>query len=217
MADLSKIRKNGVDYDIKDSVARAAIEELQNGDNIDLSGYVQSVNGVTPDENGNVDVAGGSGCDVSVEGEKLFITDDVSKHEYELLETIICDGTYNSISMQNLALKEVKIYMQTEASETAHSVAVEMTNDSALFGYAWIPSLINTAKRYSYVHGVSDGVGDAYIEASNPSSTKYTAATLMRTPTKYDGTTPIKKVSIYAADKAMIPADSIIEIWGVRA
>lgn len=32
MADLSKIRKNGVDYDIKDATARAAIEELkQNG------------------------------------------------------------------------------------------------------------------------------------------------------------------------------------------
>ena len=29
MAELSKIRKNGVDYDIKDSTARAAIEELQ--------------------------------------------------------------------------------------------------------------------------------------------------------------------------------------------
>lgn len=88
MADLSKIRKNGVDYDIKDSVARAAIEELQNGDNIDLSGYVQSVNGVAPDENGNVDVAGGSGCDVSVEGEKLFLSDGGNDGVYELIDTI---------------------------------------------------------------------------------------------------------------------------------
>lgn len=32
MAELSKIRKNGVDYDIKDAVAREAIEQLeQNG------------------------------------------------------------------------------------------------------------------------------------------------------------------------------------------
>lgn len=31
MPDLSKIRKNGVDYDIKDSTARAAIEELKKG------------------------------------------------------------------------------------------------------------------------------------------------------------------------------------------
>ena len=32
MAELSKIRKNGVDYDIKDAVARKAIEEFgQNG------------------------------------------------------------------------------------------------------------------------------------------------------------------------------------------
>lgn len=57
MADLSKIRKNGVDYDIKDATARAAIEELKQngtGGNVDLTGYVQSVNGQTPDENGNV-------------------------------------------------------------------------------------------------------------------------------------------------------------------
>ena len=29
MAELSKIRKNGVDYDIKDAVARKAIEDLE--------------------------------------------------------------------------------------------------------------------------------------------------------------------------------------------
>ena len=45
MSELSKIRKNGVDYDLKDTVAREAAE-----------GAVKTVNGVAPDENGNVEV-----------------------------------------------------------------------------------------------------------------------------------------------------------------
>ena len=36
MAELSKIRKNGVDYDIKDAVARKAIEEFKPGGSVEL-------------------------------------------------------------------------------------------------------------------------------------------------------------------------------------
>lgn len=46
MSELSKIRKNGVDYDLKDTVAREAANIA-----------VKTVNGTAPDANGNVQVA----------------------------------------------------------------------------------------------------------------------------------------------------------------
>lgn len=52
MAELSKIRKNGVDYDIKDTEARKSAEEAKTG----LLSCVKSVNGVVPDQNGNVKI-----------------------------------------------------------------------------------------------------------------------------------------------------------------
>lgn len=41
------------------------------GGNVDLTGYVQSVNGVTPDENGNVEVEVGSDYELPVGGDEL--------------------------------------------------------------------------------------------------------------------------------------------------
>lgn len=55
MADLSKIRKNGVDYNLKDTTARADIEALKKKPT-EVSGGVKTVNGVSPDENGNVQI-----------------------------------------------------------------------------------------------------------------------------------------------------------------
>lgn len=59
MAELSKIRKNGVDYDIKDATARAAIEELkQNGtgliENISAEKPLVYINGMIPTTKDNV-------------------------------------------------------------------------------------------------------------------------------------------------------------------
>lgn len=137
--------------------------------------------------------------------------------EYELIEKIICDGTQSIYTRNNLALKEVEIYIQTEVNETAASVGVELTNGSALFGYAWLGNLINTTKKYVYLHGVSNGHGNAYLENTAPGTTVYTTTTLNRTPTKFDGTTPIRKISIYGSSNAIFPADTIIEIYGIRA
>lgn len=48
MSELSKIRKDGVDYDLKDTTARDGLKNA-----------VKTVNGAAPDENGNVDVSTG--------------------------------------------------------------------------------------------------------------------------------------------------------------
>lgn len=42
---------------------------------VDLSGYVQSVNGVKPDKNGNVEVSCGN-VDVTIDGETLVIAEN---------------------------------------------------------------------------------------------------------------------------------------------
>lgn len=139
------------------------------------------------------------------------------KAEFELIERIVCDGTVRTYLKTGLALKEVEIYIQTEAAETAASVGVELRNDAALFGYAWIGNLINTGIRYAYVHGVSNGSGNAYIEHTAPASSLYTATAMSRTPAKYDGTTFINRVNVYGSGGVLLPENSIIEIWGIQA
>lgn len=136
--------------------------------------------------------------------------------EYELVEKIVCDGTVGIYAKTGLALKEVEIYIQTEAGEAAQSCAVELKNGSDLFGYAWLGNMINTGPRYAYVHGVSNGQGTAYLESAGPMEEKYRAAQMQRTAAKYDGTTPINRISIYCSGGALFPKDSIIEIWGIK-
>ena len=60
-------------------------------------GAIATVNGMAPDENGNVDVAGGSGCDVSVEGEKLFLSDG-SEVKWEQIEYFTLDEEVSKIT-----------------------------------------------------------------------------------------------------------------------
>lgn len=64
MADLSKIRKNGVDYDIKDATARAAIEELkQNGTGGGTTTETVTETGVM------VNIEADAGAEIKVEGD----------------------------------------------------------------------------------------------------------------------------------------------------
>lgn len=136
--------------------------------------------------------------------------------QYELIETITCDGTYGVFGRTNMRLARAKIYLHTTAAATAVSLVAEISNSAGLFGYAWMGNGINTADRWAYLCAVSDG-DEAYIEFTAPSAQQYSAAALSRTPSKYDGATPINKISIYATGGAMLPAGSTIEIWGVRA
>lgn len=204
-----KDKKTGISYDFEDTVARQSIEELQAqvGGGLAVTGASvgQTVKIAAVDENG-----------VPTAWEAVEFPSN-EKVEFELIERIVCDGTVSTYSKTGLALKEVEIYIQTEAAEKAASVGVELKNDSALFGYTWLGNLINTGKRYSYIHGVSNGSGNAYIESTSPTTTTYTAGILNRTPTKYDGKTPIKSVNIYGSGGAKFPAGSIIEIWGIQA
>lgn len=221
MADLSKIRKNGVDYDIKDSVARAAIEELQNGDNIDLSGYVQSVNGVTPDENGNVDVAGGSGCDVSVEGEKLFLSDSDNDGVYELIDTIVLEEEVKiDIKRESdgtsYKFKGVMVFMTTEGNVTATNLYYYSSGTAV--GLSYIGNKTTTAAGYAsyecipymgywlpkWKNGWNNTESGAGTDRQNNhrwrlySSEQYPYITRVMTT-------------------GVLPAGTTIEIWGVRA
>lgn len=65
MSELSKIRKDGVDYDLKDAVAREAAENA-----------VKTINNVSPDENGNIEIGILNGLNVE---EWIFTLEDETK------------------------------------------------------------------------------------------------------------------------------------------
>lgn len=137
--------------------------------------------------------------------------------EYELIETIVCDGTYGNMARTGLNYKEVKIYIHTTAATAANSIGVEMRNDAGLFGYAWIGNAINTGERWAYVYGKSDGK-EAYTEYTTPATATYGTAGVCKTSGRLNAETPIKRIGIYASGSgAIIPAGTTFEIWGVRA
>lgn len=223
MADLSKIRKNGVDYDIKDNVARAAIEELQKGENIDLSGYVQSVNGISPDENGNVDVAGGSGCDVSVEGEKLFLSDasgDASKGSYEFIKTITVTEDINSIYEDLPNCKALIAAYDIPAIESLmHVVNVVGFASGKGASVTFTLNILNMRlgarfELYSQ-NGYYTGIG--YM----PTGSYSNVSTAMAMPNHFTAsikdTEYINSITVTGYNSKLIPAGTVIKIWGVRA
>lgn len=80
MAELSKIRKNGVDYDIKDSTAREAIEELKKNGVAIIQTETEVVISVT-DKNGTTTATITNGKD----GKDYVLTD---ADKYEITETV---------------------------------------------------------------------------------------------------------------------------------
>lgn len=136
---------------------------------------------------------------------------------YELIETIVCDGTYGNISRTKLSLKKVKIVLNMKAASAATTVCTEAYNDAGLFGYSWIGNCINTGERFATSWFVSDGM-NAYAEFTSPGSAKYNTGGVNRTVYPLNADTPINKLGIYTSPKSNVfPAESTIEIWGVRA
>lgn len=146
----------------------------------------------------------------------VSIEEHGSEGEYELIETIVCDGTYDNLKRTNLALSHAKIYFHMQAAEAAANVVIESNNDAGLFGYAVIPNGINTGERWSNVYLVSDGK-NAYCESVNAVNSINGATSVNKTASRKDASTPINRISIYTGGNKMLPAGSTIEIWGVRA
>lgn len=151
-------------------------------------------------------------------GEGLQMTGDVlgvvPEPKPELIETIVCNGTYAAVKRTGLSLREMELYITTPVADAAESLGFEVSNDK-FFGYAWLSNAINTGVRYTYVHAVSNG-GRAYV-ASAVSQEKRRTTGLSRSAGSFDGTSPIKTFSFYTSNNMNIPDGTTIEIWGVRA
>lgn len=137
-------------------------------------------------------------------------------NEWELIESIVCDGTYGNMARTGLTLKKAKIYFYMKAATEATTLCVEAKNNEGMFGYAWIGNGINTGERWANVYLESEGE-TAYCEYTNPATSSYGSAGLNRTTYKQDAATPINRIGIYATNNKMFPTNSTIEIWGVRA
>lgn len=136
---------------------------------------------------------------------------------YELVETIVCDGTYGNISRTKLSLKKAKIVINMKAASAATTVCIEAYNDAGLFGYSWLGNCINTGERFATAWFVSDGM-NAYTEFTSPGSAKYNTGGVNRTIYPLNANTPINRLGIYTSPNSNVfPAESTIEIWGVRA
>jgi hypothetical protein len=161
---------------------------------------------------------GGAGMEVKYVADTKGYVDKVapSEGEYELIETIVCDGTFGNISRLKLSLKKAKVLLNMKAASAAASGGIEAKNEAGMFGYSWIGNMINTGERFSSAYFVSDGK-DAYAELIAPAAgTNYVSA-LNRTVWHQNADTPINRINVYVSGGCLLPAGSTIEIWGVRA
>lgn len=161
----------------------------------------------------------GFAADAKVTGERLasLSEDKADKPKpYELIETIVCDGTYGNIKRAGLALSHAKILIHIKEAEAAANLVVEINNGTGMFGYSLITNGINTGERWTHVYAVSDGK-NAYSIHTAVASTPYGAGALYKTAGKQDASTPINLIKIYAGGSKMLPAGSTIKILGVRA
>lgn len=153
-------------------------------------------------------------------GEGLQMDGDVlgvkPEPEYELIETIVCDGTYGVFVRYNLALSHAKIHIHTQAAEEVNSIGVEAHNAAGMFGYAWIGNGVATNERWSYVYLVSDGK-NAYCEYRGPVTAYYGTASVGKTVAVQDASTPINRFNVYVSGGGLFPEGTTVEIWGVRA
>lgn len=136
---------------------------------------------------------------------------------YEPIETIVCDGTYGTITRKNVSYKRVLIAVHTTAAEAATAIGVEISNGAGLFGYAYIANFINTSERWSTFEAVSDERSGAYIDYTSPSASSYNSGSVYRSVRRTPGDTPINRIHIYATEKAVFPDKTTIEIKAVRA
>ena len=135
MAELSKIRKNGVDYDLKDTAAREAANKAvktvngaapdkngnveitipDSGGNVDLTGVVKSVNGQTPDQNGNVEIDASRPTDEQVQTavsaylEEHPVSGGIGSTASALLIGILKNAVYTADQSANITALEVEL------------------------------------------------------------------------------------------------------------
>lgn len=139
-----------------------------------------------------------------------------NEKEWELIETITVSENGITNIVRDYKLNKLRAYIHTTPAASAYSMAAEIKNSGGMFGYSWIGNGINTADRYIYLEAVSDG-DTAYVNCTAPSPTTYTAQMVNRTPTRFDGSTPINRFSIYVSGVGEFQIGTTIEIWGVKA
>ena len=188
---------------------------------------VKTVNGVAPDENGNVDVAGGSGCDVSVEGEKLFLSDGGNDGVYELIDTIILeedamldirqepDGT-------SYKFKGVMAFVSLpENAPTFGSINFYYYSNTVAVGLSYVPgnTAVSESKKYASVECV-DYYGHwlpKWRTSWNSTESGAGVNTFGNYRWRLYSTSDSPYITRIWTKANNFPAGTTIEIWGVRA
>ena len=149
--------------------------------------------------------------------EEEFAEKLAGENKPELIERITCDGTYGAITRTELSLRKLWIYFDVPVSEAKYNINVNaFCANNYQFGYANITEAISTARRCSGVYAVCNE-HEAYMERIAPASLPYNAGAVARTTGRRDGTDPISKINITTSSNGVLPAETIVEIWGVRA
>ena len=231
--ELSQMCINGVDYELKDSVARQnmiSVTDAKVGQTIKIA-EVDSEG--APTKWAAADVSGGGGCEVAVDGKALVISNDGDDDFYEEIGTYTFDGEIGAINITNWAdgtpIKATKI----KATYLAPPKDLVMMNCYVTFE--------DTSQNIQYNLGASNATQYFWAKLECVKTRQYWRAYKLECKTNtnksyggYYG--PITETNGSMAEELLVenrpyatgllirtisggnfPADATLRVWGVRA
>ena len=224
--ELSQMCINGVDYELKDSVARQnmiSVTDAKVGQTIKIA-EVDFEGAPTKWEAANVS---GGGCEVAVEGKALVISNDGdSSGVYELIDNVVIeqDGITNYVLSENLRIFrfEVTVPITSDTSPNANWYAYKLDGSGKKYaaGYHYMsPFWSNTVKYYHTAESILQGglCVVEYVDAGLSADAGLNRGNPKKSTLSTDVNKPYVEITLSPTSNMSFPIGTQIKIMGVRA
>ena len=224
--ELSQMCINGVDYELKDSVARQnmiSVTDAKVGQTIKIA-EVDSEGAPTKWAAANVS---GGGCEVAVDGKALVISNDGDNSGvYELIDNVVIeqDGITNYVLSENLRIFRFEITVpateDTAPNANWYAYKLDDTGSKYAAGYHYMtPFWSNSTPYYHTVESILQGGRCVveYLDAGMSAAIGLVRANTKKSTLSTEVNNPYTEITLSPTSNMSFPIGTTIKIWGVRA
>ena len=225
--ELSQMCINGVDYELKDSVARQnmiSVTDAKVGQTIKIA-EVDSEG--APTKWAAADVSGGGGCEVTVDGKALVISNDGDNSgTYELIDNVVIeqDGITNYVLSENLRIFRFEITVpateDTSPNANWYVYKLDDTGKKYAAGYHYMsPFWSNTVISYHTAESIIQGglCVVEYVDSKLGAAIGLNRSNSLKCVLSTDVNNPYTEITLTPGENKSFPIGTTIKIWGVRA
>lgn len=182
-------------------------------------GAIATVNGMAPDEDGNVEIESESGCSVTVDEETMMVSSGGAgtyNGEYELIKDITLEEA-STVRCNDLNLKETVVEITVPVDSTIAGGNISVKFSSGKFSNSWISA--NSQSQYERMtrRSIYRRAG-RYISEHAQYTITTNSANLQQYMIDFDELSELANETIITVMySAECPVGTKIKIWGVRA